>query len=286
MTTLKRNLVCANNFSNYLVGGNLCNAFVMGTLGASDDFFIVAHPAQTEDVYPLITGNFLDSEGNVLLRMVRNELVFNPRNCSKIYGNHIGFGIHDGQGNHILTVSTTWETQTDGTEAYVTRVLGTFYDAKHNIVAIAKEDGSEGCLTLDGIKSAFGHNGDGFGIVHMMDEEEILIAKLMLNTGGKAYETLSGKHVDETVDLDGKILLDVELIRCRISFSSGEFILLRNISMVDCHFSPSGPAASIYELLYEVIVKPDVPPEASSEKLAMKFAKRVKKVRKSVVLTP
>ncbi|MCJ7549986.1 MAG: hypothetical protein MUQ30_09930, partial [Anaerolineae bacterium] len=33
-------------FNNYLIGGNVCNAFALGNLGSADDFFLVgAEPA-------------------------------------------------------------------------------------------------------------------------------------------------------------------------------------------------------------------------------------------------
>ncbi len=37
-STLARNTFTKGKFNNYLVGGNICNAFALGDLGSSDDF--------------------------------------------------------------------------------------------------------------------------------------------------------------------------------------------------------------------------------------------------------
>src|SRR5688500_9358493 len=112
-----------NEFGNYLIGGYLCNAFVLGEIGASDDFFIVGAPSTDVDSYPILTGNLLDAEGLPLFRLVQNVLMVNPRDCSKIRGEHIGFSIADGDGHHVLDVETTWDRES---LRYVTTLRGTF----------------------------------------------------------------------------------------------------------------------------------------------------------------
>ena len=83
---LIRNSIMAGKDNNYLVGGNIVGAFVVGEVGSADDFFLVGVEPEQESNYPLLTGNILDSEGNVLFRLVRNVLMLNPGHCSKILG--------------------------------------------------------------------------------------------------------------------------------------------------------------------------------------------------------
>jgi hypothetical protein len=76
-------------FNNYLIAGNICNAFALGEIGSKDDFFLLGAEPEDESNYPLLTGNILDSDGNVLFRLVRNVLGINPGHCSKIFGDHV-----------------------------------------------------------------------------------------------------------------------------------------------------------------------------------------------------
>lgn len=46
---------------NYLIGGNVCNAFALGELGSTEDFFLVGAEPETDSGYPMLTENILDS---------------------------------------------------------------------------------------------------------------------------------------------------------------------------------------------------------------------------------
>ena len=63
MSIFVRNSFQPGKFNNYLIAGNICNAFVIGELGSQDDFFLVGAEPQEESVYPFLTGNVLDSAG-------------------------------------------------------------------------------------------------------------------------------------------------------------------------------------------------------------------------------
>ena len=78
MSILIGNIIMPGQINNYLIAGNVCNAFVLGELGSRDDFFLVGAEPSTESNYPLLTGNILNSEGQVLFRLVRNVLTINP----------------------------------------------------------------------------------------------------------------------------------------------------------------------------------------------------------------
>lgn len=109
MSILIKNRFMLGQFNNYLIAGNVCNAFALGELGSQDDFFLVGAEPEEESSYPLLTGNILDSEGKVLFRLVRNVLFLNPGHCSRILGDHVGYEIHDSSGVPILKVRTLFE---------------------------------------------------------------------------------------------------------------------------------------------------------------------------------
>jgi hypothetical protein len=79
MAILVSNLINPGRFNNYLIGGNLTNAFCVGALGSTDDFFMIGAEPADESSYPLLTANVLDSEGQLLFRLVRNVITFQPR---------------------------------------------------------------------------------------------------------------------------------------------------------------------------------------------------------------
>ena len=54
---LVRSIMKQGKYNNYLVGGNVCNAFTLGDLGSTDDFFLVGAEPFYESNYPLLTGN-------------------------------------------------------------------------------------------------------------------------------------------------------------------------------------------------------------------------------------
>ena len=107
---LVKNVFMQGKYNNYLIGGNVCNAFALGDLGSKEDFFLIGAEPFDESNYPQLTGNILDSDGNVLFRLARNMLVINPGHCSKILGDHVGYEIHDGNGVLIFKVTTLFET--------------------------------------------------------------------------------------------------------------------------------------------------------------------------------
>ena len=59
-----------------------------------DDFFMLGVQPFKDSNYLTLTGNFLDSEGELLFRIVRNVLKLNPGMCSKIVGDQVGYEIH------------------------------------------------------------------------------------------------------------------------------------------------------------------------------------------------
>jgi len=149
----------------------------------------------------LLTGNILDSEGNVLFRLVRNMLVINPGNCSKILGDHVGYEIHDGNGQLIFKVATRFEGLPNSEEeCFVTTISANFFNKNGELVFEA-HSGDENERIESSVKSVFGFSG-GFGLVQGLNEDEMNVARAMLSTGGAIHRVLSGRISDKEVSLD------------------------------------------------------------------------------------
>lgn len=240
--------LAANDYSNYLVGSNLVNAFAFGAVGSSNDFFLLGAEPSPDTDYPLLTGNILDSEGNPLFRLVRNVLVFNPRSCSKVHGDHIGYAIHDGTGVPIMKVETRYD---DTTESYVTRLAGRFFDKQgREVLAIADDENG----TMDSwhqLPLSIGFNGtDRFSIVLGMSDPELEVASLALRAGGTVHEILSGSHKGETILLDGKVIKDCELEDCTIVIRTGDFWMPGRMTMLGTTtLRVAGPAKTVQQFL-------------------------------------
>ena len=251
-STLSGNVLMQGKYNNYLVGGNICNAFALGDLGSTEDFFLIGAEPLGESNYPLLTGNILDSEGNVLFRLVRNMLVINPGHCSKILSDHVGYEIHDGNGQLIFKVATQFETLPNGNEeCFVTTISANFFNKDGELVFKAHSGGEDERIESS-VKSAFGFCG-GFGLVQGLNENEINVARAMLSTGGAIHRVLSGPITDQEVSLDGAALLNAQIDKCKINVTSGEFILLgENNSFSNSQFAFAGAAENIRQLVLKL----------------------------------
>lgn len=251
-STLAGNIIMQGKYNNYLVGGNICNAFALGNLGSAEDFFLIGAESPDESNYPLLTGNILDSEGNLLFRLVRNMLVINPGHCSKILSNQIGYEIHDGNNKLIFKVATSFERlpNTDE-ECFVTTITANFYDKNGELVFKALS-GDEDERIESNVKSVFGFS-NGFGIVQGLDENELNIAYTMLSSGGAIHKVMSGLIADQEISLDGVALLNAQVNNCKINVTSGEFILLgKNNIFNNSQFVFKGAAENIRQLVYQI----------------------------------
>jgi hypothetical protein len=248
MSTLIKNVMNPGKYNNYLIGGNLCNAFALGEIGSLDDFFIVGAEPDDESNYPLITANILDSEGETLFRLVKNVLVFNPGHCSKILGDHIGYEIHDSAGNLIFRVSTRFErTEQLPEECYVTTIEANFFDKASKLVFHAKSGGEDEKIESF-CKSAFGFSG-GFGMVMGYNQDEIELVRLALLTKGSVNQRLTGEHNHEQIELEGRIVQNANLKNCEITIRDGNFIIGPNNSFEACKFNFVEKAGQIYNLV-------------------------------------
>lgn len=148
---LANNVIFPGRYNNYVVGGNVCNGFAIGDIGSSEDFFIIASEPEGESNYPMITGNFLDSSGKTLFRLVENTLVINPGKCQKILSDHIGYEIVDSNGVPIFKIETKYEKiPSINQECFVTTIEGKFFNSRGEMVAQA---GGNGGLRSNGTKT-------------------------------------------------------------------------------------------------------------------------------------
>lgn len=231
--------------ANYLVSNTLFSSFVVGNVGAADDFFLVGATPHPGTDYPLLTGNILDSEGNTLFRIVQNVLVVNPKNCSKILGNHIGYEIHDGNDQLIFKVSTTFEyVDRVKREMYVTRISGKFYDRNKRIVFLAGEEELDSVISTT--KGAFGMSSNGsFFTVSDMDDTEIRLAQIALESRGKIHEPVRGIVSNRKLLLDGKVLIDATFLNCEVEVRTGDFASVGEVKFENCVFDLHDSAKQI-----------------------------------------
>ncbi len=253
-------------YNNYLLAGNVCNAFALGELGSVDDFFLVGAEPPDESGYPLLTGNILDSEGNVLFRLVQNILLINPGHCSKIVGNSVGYEVHDSAGETILAVKTKFEPLPEATEnGFVTTLKANFYNKNGELVFSANSGEPDEKIEAS-CKKAFGFSG-GFGLVGGYNDEELDLARVALSTRGKVHRLLSGITMNEgELDLDGVALKNTRLENITIHVRTGNFLLLPGNHIEGCKFLFHGEAANIHSLV-KLLEPPEPPEESASERV-------------------
>jgi hypothetical protein len=251
-STLIRKVMMQGKYNNYLVGGNVCNAFALGDLGSTDDFFLVGAEPVGESNYPLLTGNILDSEGNVLFRLVRNMLVINPGRCSRILSNHVGYEIHDGNGQPIFKVATRPETlPTTGEECFVTTISANFFN-KDGLLVFKAHSGDEDERIESDVKSVFGFSGK-FGFVQAFNDDELNVARAMLLSSGAIHRVISGRITGQEISLDGVVVFNAQFDKCTVNVATGEFVILgQDNSFNNTRFLFSGPAENIRQLVLKL----------------------------------
>jgi len=242
------NMATTGQYNNYVIGGNVCNAFIVGELGSQDDFYLVGAEPPQESNYPLLNGNVLDSEGHLLFRLVRNLLVLNPGHCSKIVGDRVGYEIHDSAGVPIFKVRTTFGTLAGVSgETFITTLEGKFYN-KHQQLVLTASAGEAGERIEATAKLALGFS-RGFDIVQSMNTQELQYARVLLASRCAVWEPIRGEHINEELNLDEKVLIDCHLKSCTIHVHTGEFALLGNSSIEHCRLQFHDAAERIQKLI-------------------------------------
>jgi hypothetical protein len=256
--TLEKNAFFPGKYNNYLIGGNICNAFAIGNIGSTEDFFLVGSEPADESVYPSLTGNVLDSEGKLLFKLVRNVLVVNPGKCSKIVGDVLGYEIHDSVGVSIFAVRTQY-TESDG---YVTTIAGKFHDASGKLVFAATAGSSDEKIESTA-PSAFGFTGQAFGLISNFSPELREVAVFALLSHGAISRILSGEITNKEVHLDGAYLRDVTITDCKIVIEAGQFWVGANVVFSGCALDFRGPAWNVAVLATKLLSSGAKPPWSS-----------------------
>lgn len=251
MSILVSNQFMPGKYNNYVLAGNICNAFALGEIGSQDDFFLLGAEPEDESNYPLLTGNILDSEGNVLFRLVRNVLVINPGHCSRIFSDHVGYEIHDSVGNLIFKVKTMFESLRGiGEKMFVTTIAASFYNKEKQLVFQANS-GEPNERIETNVKSAFGFTG-GFGLVQGMASDELELTKIALRTKGNVNQLLTGNIDGEEVNLDGKLLLNAKLTNCTVHVKTGQFSTVGQCGFESCKFVFHDEAENIRKIVLAI----------------------------------
>jgi hypothetical protein len=241
---LVNNRFNVGTYNNYLLGGNLCNAFALGSVGAADDFFLIGAEPPDESSYPSLTGNVLDSEGQLLFRLVRNVLVVNPGNCSKVLGDHLGYEIHDSAGKLIFRVRTAFSADT----GFTTTIDANFY-SKDKALVFQATAGELGEKIEASVRCAFGFSGGGFGMVIGYSPAEMEVVRVALATNASVYELLSGQISERALSLDGKYIRDANITKCKLIVETGRFVAGPNSSFSACEFEFRGPARQVADIV-------------------------------------
>ncbi len=222
-------------FHDYVIAGNVCNAFCLGGIGSSDDFFLVGVEPDADSNFPMLTGNFLSSEGELLFRIVRNVITINPGHCSKIQGDHVGYEIHDSAGVKVFAVRTVYSPGTWHPDSKLkTTIFGNFYDKSAKLVFRANSGEEDERIEAD-TKYAFGISGDSIGSASPLTEDERSLALWTAQARGAAYQPIRGTFVGEEIDLEGKILINAVLTRCTLHVRSANFLVIGG-GFNDCRF--------------------------------------------------
>jgi hypothetical protein len=247
------NVIMPGRFHNYLIAGNVCNAFALGELGSSDDFFLVGAEPPKESPYPLLTGNLLDADGNLLCRLVRNLLLLNPGHCSKITGDFLGYEIRDRAGNLIFKIRTIFDQPPGRTEKEcITMISAKFFD-KNGRVVVTANSGEADDRFEGNVKAAFGFAGGSLGIVRGLTDEELDFVRIVLATRGAVHQRLSGEIDGQEIALDGKALQNVHIKNCKITIRTGEFAIYGpNNRLENNQTVLEGPASNINQLIQSV----------------------------------
>lgn len=211
-------------YNNYLIAGNLCNAFAIGQIGDEDDFFLVGVEPEYESNYPLLTGNIFDSKGKLLCRIARNALVHNPGNCTKTFGDRVGYEIFDKDKNLVFKMQTRFEKALNPNEQMlVATVSGNLYDKSGRVIFKATAGEKDESVVSDA-PVAYGFS-EGYGLVNNIKEEDLDFVSFVLATRGRVHLLMTGTVDGREFALDGKAIINAEVTNSTIHVKTGEFII-------------------------------------------------------------
>ncbi|MGE5841900.1 MAG: hypothetical protein ACM335_06465 [Deltaproteobacteria bacterium] len=125
MLKFHESLVSAHH--NYLVNQALSPGFLLGELGAKDDFWFLADIVPAARREPTIHGRIYDSQGRYVLEMKFNRITENPKACvmAPLAG---GFQVRWADGEPLLRVQTV-----SFANGYLTWIQGKICDREGKI---------------------------------------------------------------------------------------------------------------------------------------------------------
>jgi len=239
---------------NYHIGGTTVNAFVIGEVGAEDDFWLVGAEPPEGSPYPLLTGNILGSDGTPLFKLVRNVITINPGDCSRILSQGTGYEIcypkNADEADHLIfRINTVLDITPDKPYSqntkYVTTLNGNFYNNKGDLVFAAHAGTDEHIETST--KHALGFSGS-FGFTGGMSQEDLEFAGLVLQSNGAIHQRMSGAIENQRFTLDGKAIYDAAIKNCDIDIFTGDFAIRAGAHFDTCRFHFQGVAGNVHAL--------------------------------------
>lgn len=236
---------------NYVLGDSVTNAFAIGMLGDSSDFFLLGFPPDAESpTSPVLNGQVFDSSGNLLFRLVRNHITVNPYDCQVVTGGFVGFEIVDNNGHAIIRVETTFDDEYNQR----TTIAGEFYDRLGNLVCVSDTTTGDSFVEMaPGMPSLIGMMPSGsIGMNFGMDAIGMEAVRLAMQTASRILFITTGEFIGQDLDMDGRFFRDVYLRSCKLTISRGEFALGSNVTLDNCTIETLGPAAVIADFLMQL----------------------------------
>lgn len=247
MSTLFRDNVAypLGETNNYIISGNIVRCFAIGEIGSHDDFFLIGVEPPDDSPYPLLSGNILDSNGDLLFRLERNVITYNPSNSSKIYGDAIGYEIIDTEGEQILKVETHFKEvyRVEG-EYFYSTIEGNFYNKNKELI-VTSHGGENGQFLATSTKLLFDTN----AVRVNYSDDEITLIHCIYYHNGTIYQLLTGTHEGEEIDLDRKCLKDAVFLNCKISIAKGDFVGVDDNTVLSaCSITFKDQALQLFEI--------------------------------------
>ena len=79
MSEIHKSISSIGKYNNYIIAGNVCDSFAIGEIGSTDDFYFIGTEPFDESPLPLLSGNVLDSNGELIFSII---IVVGKQQCS------------------------------------------------------------------------------------------------------------------------------------------------------------------------------------------------------------
>ncbi|GGF22158.1 hypothetical protein [Hymenobacter cavernae] len=245
------------DYNNYLIAGNLINAFAIGAVGSEDDFFLIGMEPFDESPMPLISGRVFDSEGALLFSLDKNNIINNQHNFTFHYGDNAGYAISDSTGKLILKVQTKFQKAigkgNQEFESWITTITANLYNKKGELVFEANSgEPDERILAKTNLILGFSKPAGlpprrAFALpIGNYSPADIEYIGFVLNNHADIKVPLRGDIEGQKIILDGKVLQDVNVSDCDVIIDKADIDLIGDNKFNNCKITFTGNAEFLY----------------------------------------